>query len=514
MTERHSSTEAPLSPLARMRRWWQDLGAGMPAQQISEPVSEPQPDLPPDQLMDDREGSPTFDVFEGEERYASALATAGPISLGMQAEEASPPPPDEPQEVSVDSLDISIKEEAIAIARDILDKLRIRFADMTLEALMEAGDIPMIQEVMAGVKEVGETYTRHLHNALRLDLELADSPEINEAADALGMFHYQEMSQSLEQLEMDVLMAEQRGDLQLASELRAEEERRRQEMEAMPDIWKQPGNITITQLLDKIENGMETLVARMRDMTQQTELGMIAAPPLIAMNEFDQPEQEQQQEQPEGRDLASEQKEKGQKGQQEEQSQETRKAQDKMKKFIRADAAYDAIMAARRERQRRAAAMRREMEKAKKQGDSKGSASGKERSAEQQAKKRGAQSDGQSITDQQVGEFNTVLPPAGLAASDGGGGTAAGLQQQGQDFANLLGDFDPSNMAVDGLEENPELAPNDPKKLVKTMAQRSARTSLVNEQVKDRKSDHLDQEQQEQEAQQQLAAKKHSGPSR
>ncbi len=405
-----------------------------------------------------------------EDAYRQALEQAADLA-GIPIIESTPQEVEAAMvPVNVDDLQGSVKEEAIAIAKDILDKLRLQFADMTLDTLMSAGDLPMIDDLMSGVSEVADTFRHHLDNAVKLASDLMDDVLVADALEAIAIFNYHGSAKELEELELQVMLAEQSGDIALASELRAKAEKKRREVEAMPAILKQGGASTVTALLNKIEKGLDRVVSRMQDITQESglQLGEPVMMPSMRQDAASGQEKRGDDQRRQTLDAATP-EQSGKKGVSAQEA-VTRKSEDKMKKFIRSDAAYDAIIASRKERQRKAAEARRQ---------------------EQQRKQAARKQQGDSGTKQAQRQSVQTQQQQETAAEKSGG------------LSDLLSaaSFNLPDINVDGLQENLDVMPNDPKRLAQSIIKgnQSKNTAIRSDQLSDRKAAERQQQQEQQE---------------
>jgi hypothetical protein len=92
---------------------------------------------------------------------------------------------------SVDGLSQPVKQEAIRIARDILDKLRIQFASNTIDGLMkDQNNDAKTVKLFDAVGKVAIIFNNHAQVAEKLAPELLEDEDVKAARDILGVFKY------------------------------------------------------------------------------------------------------------------------------------------------------------------------------------------------------------------------------------------------------------------------------------------------------------------------------------
>jgi hypothetical protein len=180
--------------------------------------------------------------------------------------------------VSVEELQQPVKIRAIELAQDILDKLRIRFGDTSIEAMLDHTDLPSMHDLLSDVNQLARVYYDHLQRGVILDPSLAENNDVLLASEALGKFAYQSKMQALK-------AAEQQGDTVAAEQIFAD-------LEVMPDEWRYPPERSVGQLLADIKLGIDAVVnsilspahtpltneALERDYLQEIEGGSIVIP--------------------------------------------------------------------------------------------------------------------------------------------------------------------------------------------------------------------------------------------
>ncbi len=169
---------------------------------------------------------------------------------------------------AVENMEHSVKREAIRIAKDILENLKIKCAGMSIKELIDSGNVPLMDEVLEGIGKVAGIFDHHLKIALRLDPELVKEEEMEEAIAALGIFQYHTTLRAADQAMIKAVMAEQKGEREHAAALRAQATAMRADIAAMPTEYKQGGSARAADLMAKVEKGIDRVVERMQQMTQ------------------------------------------------------------------------------------------------------------------------------------------------------------------------------------------------------------------------------------------------------
>ncbi len=169
---------------------------------------------------------------------------------------------------SIESLAQPVKHEAIRLAHDILNKLKIKFGDESLGSVMKSGDNPTIKALLSGVDKVAITFNDHLERAGKIAPELLEDDEMIEASNALGAFKHQGKRQMIKDLESELASAKAAGNSQLVSELTQAINKLKVEVATAPEEHKVGSNKPIKELIEAIEVGMDKLAQKMQEMTQ------------------------------------------------------------------------------------------------------------------------------------------------------------------------------------------------------------------------------------------------------
>lgn len=159
------------------------------------------------------------------------------------------------QYASVQSLKEPTKRESVEIAKDILNKLKLKIG----EALIENGLTHFAKEnfsIMDALKGAVRVYEFHLHKLMQTDPRILENPAIMAANAAIGKISYL--------AKQDVLkLAEKSGNKELANAVR-------KEISKMPKNWQNISERTYGQLLGSLESGLNTVLLRLNQTRKQT----------------------------------------------------------------------------------------------------------------------------------------------------------------------------------------------------------------------------------------------------
>lgn len=147
---------------------------------------------------------------------------------------------------SVENLAQPIKLQAIEIAREILEKLKIQFSGTPIIAMMDYNS-GQFQRTIADMNTVITVYKDHLLRACALDPSLPEDPMVLGANEAVGFLGVQIKLRALDRAEMI-------GDAEHASTMR-------QELALLPQRWLNPNFMTSSQALGALEQGLSMVVA-------------------------------------------------------------------------------------------------------------------------------------------------------------------------------------------------------------------------------------------------------------
>lgn len=149
----------------------------------------------------------------------------------------------------VDSLDNSVKHEAIQEAKNILKNLRIGFGNTHLDALMHFAP-ETFSKLMAESTTATSTFYDHVEQASDIfGPEFKDDPIVAKADAAVAKLGTQAKLFALNE-------AQQAGDFELASNID-------KELEQLPPHWRTPPEQTVGELFDQIEEGIDYTTQRL-----------------------------------------------------------------------------------------------------------------------------------------------------------------------------------------------------------------------------------------------------------
>jgi myosin heavy subunit len=169
---------------------------------------------------------------------------------------------------SVDSLSQPVKEEAIKLARDILDKLKIQFGSQTIDGLMKSENDTATKKLFGAMDKVGIIFNNHAQIAEKMQPTLLEDDDIKAAKDVLGVFKYNNTKLEIRSLEKELKEAKQAGNQELVDILSNEINKLKVETTKMPDEWRGERDKPVKELVDKVEVGLDKLINKMQEMTQ------------------------------------------------------------------------------------------------------------------------------------------------------------------------------------------------------------------------------------------------------
>ncbi|MBY0355305.1 MAG: hypothetical protein K2Q12_06190 [Rickettsiales bacterium] len=172
---------------------------------------------------------------------------------------------------AVDHLSQAVKDRAIELAREILEKLKLKFSDVPLEELIDRVDTSEVYKLLSETQKLSELFYTQAARATQHDDAIFYDKEIQTAFEALGKLSVQAKLQALK-------YAEESGSSENAMAIA-------KQIESMPAGWRKTGDVTVGQLLGSVHIGLEKILQRLHEQSQTTtetrQLGL-AAP---AMNQ-------------------------------------------------------------------------------------------------------------------------------------------------------------------------------------------------------------------------------------
>jgi hypothetical protein len=150
--------------------------------------------------------------------------------------------------MSVEELHEPTKRESIELAKEILNKLRVKMG----EAFISHGLSPFAIEkllILSGLREVVKAFEFHLHKIAGLDANIYENPAVVRANQAVGKLSYIAKKETL-------LAAKQQNDTQMAALIEAD-------LAQFPSGWLPAENEQFGMLFDDLQSGLEAVLDRL-----------------------------------------------------------------------------------------------------------------------------------------------------------------------------------------------------------------------------------------------------------
>ena len=158
---------------------------------------------------------------------------------------------------TVDDLSQPVKDRAIELARDILEKLKIRFSDMPVAALLDHSDTAEVYKLLRETQQLSQLFYSQAGRAVLTNPNLLYDSDVQIAFDALGKLSCQAKLQALK-------YSEESGNTENALMIA-------KDIESMPESWRQAGNMTVGQLLGAVQLGFERVFLHLQEQNQTTD---------------------------------------------------------------------------------------------------------------------------------------------------------------------------------------------------------------------------------------------------
>jgi hypothetical protein len=155
---------------------------------------------------------------------------------------------------SVDNLSEPVKARAVEIAREILEKLRLKFADTPLDALLDRVDTAEVYKLLQETQKLSDLFYTQAGRAALRDPNLFLDTDIQVAFDSLGKLSAQAKLQALK-------YAEESGSSENALRIA-------NELQAMPASWRDTGLLTVGQMLGSVQVGLEKILLRLQEQAR------------------------------------------------------------------------------------------------------------------------------------------------------------------------------------------------------------------------------------------------------
>lgn len=153
---------------------------------------------------------------------------------------------------SVEDMDDRTKTRAIELGRDILRKLKLHFADMSVENLMKSNPAD-VQTLMGDVKKVTDLFRYYLDQLDQKQRDLLEHPDVINALKASGTLAAAAKLYAINE-------AKKAGDKELA-------ERLAKEYEKMPEEWRNTQTTKIGDLFENLDKGLKILQYHLLNQT-------------------------------------------------------------------------------------------------------------------------------------------------------------------------------------------------------------------------------------------------------
>lgn len=153
--------------------------------------------------------------------------------------------------MSVEELHEPTKRESIRLAKEILDKLRVKFG----EAMIAQGlDITQFDPLvlLEDLKEAVQAFEFHLHKLAGMDTTIYENPAVMRANEAIGKF-----SHIAKKISFESALAQ--GDPQMAALLQAD-------IAQLPASWTPAADDTFGLLIDDLSNGLDAVLERINQI--------------------------------------------------------------------------------------------------------------------------------------------------------------------------------------------------------------------------------------------------------
>ena len=158
---------------------------------------------------------------------------------------------------TVDDLSQPVKTRAIELAREILEKLKLKFSDTPVEALLDRVDTAEVYQLLRETQRLSDLFYMQAGRAALTHPDFFEDRDIVVAFDALGKLSCQAKLQALK-------YAEESGSDESALRIA-------REIEAMPASWRDPGTFTVGHLLGSVQIGLEKIFRQLQAQTQTND---------------------------------------------------------------------------------------------------------------------------------------------------------------------------------------------------------------------------------------------------
>lgn len=187
---------------------------------------------------DPREAQPekTLSVAGELNAIANEMASAGALTM------------------SVEELHEPTRREAIELAKDILDKLRVKLGEaLLINGLSQFDMNPLI--ILGELKHVVKAFEFHLHKVAGLDANIYENPAVTAANSAVG-----KLSVLAKQATLNAALKQ--GDTRMAALVTAD-------LAQLPKAWQPSPNDHFAGLFNDLESGLKAVIDRINQLADK-----------------------------------------------------------------------------------------------------------------------------------------------------------------------------------------------------------------------------------------------------
>lgn len=156
--------------------------------------------------------------------------------------------------MSVEQMSEPAKRESVEIAKDILNKLRIKLGTALVSEGLSLFDKEKLS-ILGALRQAVQSFEMHLHKLAGMDPAIYDNPAVKRANRAVGKLSFVAKQETLR-------AAVNLGDAKMVSLIEAE-------LQQLPLSWSPEKDETFAQLFIDVENGLDALLNRLIQMNEQ-----------------------------------------------------------------------------------------------------------------------------------------------------------------------------------------------------------------------------------------------------
>ena len=154
---------------------------------------------------------------------------------------------------TVDDLSQPVKDRAIELAREILEKLKLKFSGTPMDALLDQVGTTDVYQLLKETQRLSDLFYSQASRAALVKPDLFHDPDMQVAFDALGKLSCQAKLQALK-------FAEESGSSDNARKIA-------REIEAMHPSWRDPGTHTVGHMLGAVQIGLEKILRHLQEQS-------------------------------------------------------------------------------------------------------------------------------------------------------------------------------------------------------------------------------------------------------